>query len=433
MLYDLIGVYGKVGQTARHDDDVYDRYSHRWTIILLGVFIIAISAKQFVGTPIECIPPADFGGNHKTYVENFCWIHYTYSVDEKAALTRDFVRGANGSHKTPYYIWIPYIFIAAALCTYLPAWLWHVIGHRATFDVPAMINQLAKMKLSSPEDRKANLTIMAKHYEKVEQYSRSNIRATDNLFKRTMSACMFFAGGGVLTGIYFLIKILYLINAVGQFFLMNHFLNIDYWSYGRQVLSGIVTGRDWMENKIFFPRIVFCDFAIRYLGDNNANYTVQCTLPVNLYNERIFAFYWFWLIFLTCATAYGIFVWLANMSYRGRRSFLKKHLRINRELAMTQHERRLFDTFADRYLGGDGILFLRLVAKNTNPVVAGELLGIMWDRFVTRENAVVIVASLGNNNGNGKSLDSDTYLNGGGPRKYVDDRTLPFNQPLQQD
>ncbi len=169
-----------------------------------------------LGTPIECIPPADFGGNHKTYVENFCWIHYTYSgkytflfnsfivffflVDDKTALTRDFVRGANGSHKTPYYIWIPYIFIAAALCTYLPAWLWHVIGHRAAFDVPAMINQLSKMKLSNPEDRKSSLTIMSKHYEKVEQYSRSNNRITDSLFKKSMSACMFFAGGGVLTG-----------------------------------------------------------------------------------------------------------------------------------------------------------------------------------------------------------------------------------------
>ncbi len=60
-------MYGKVGQSGRsvcvnsleilcmifffvtQDDDVYDRYSHRWTIILLGVFIIAISAKQFVG------------------------------------------------------------------------------------------------------------------------------------------------------------------------------------------------------------------------------------------------------------------------------------------------------------------------------------------------------------------------------------------------
>jgi hypothetical protein len=85
------------------DDDVYDRFSHRWTIILLGVFILAISAKQFVGmwqvfrlnwnrsvrlgTPIECIPPPDFAGNHKTYVENFCWIHYTYSGKQHSLLS----------------------------------------------------------------------------------------------------------------------------------------------------------------------------------------------------------------------------------------------------------------------------------------------------------------------------------------------------------
>jgi hypothetical protein len=64
-------------------------------------------------------------------------------------------------------------------------------------------------------------------------------------------------------------------------------------------------------------------------------------------------------------------------------------------------------------------------------LILGELLGVMWDRFVTRENAVVIVATMGNN---GKTLDSDTYLNGGGgPGKFIDDRTLPFNQPLKQE
>ena len=121
-------------------------------------------------------------------------------VDEKAALTRDFVRGANGSHRTPYYIWIPYIFIIAALCTYLPAWLWHVIGHRAAFDIPAMINQIAKTDLTNTEDRQANLLIMAKHYDKSSRYSRVATRLTDNFLKRLVSICMFFAGGGVLTG-----------------------------------------------------------------------------------------------------------------------------------------------------------------------------------------------------------------------------------------
>ena len=65
--------------------------------------------------------------------------------------------------------------------------------------------------------------------------------------------------------------------------------------------------------------------------------------------------------------------------------------------------------------------------------ILGELLGIMWDRFVVRENAVVIVASVANANNNGKTLDADTYLNGGSAGKFIDDRTLPFNQPLKQD
>lgn len=77
------------------------------------------------------------------------------------------------------------------------------------------------------------------------------------------------------------------------------------------------------------------------------------------------------MVFLICATSIGIISWLQQMSYRGRRSFLKRHLRINRDLSMTQHQRNLFDSFCERYLGGDGILFLRLVGKNTNPVVAG--------------------------------------------------------------
>jgi len=60
------------------------------------------------------------------------------------------------------------------------------------------------------------------------------------------------------------------------------------------------------------------------------------------------------------------------MSYRGRRSFLKKHLRINLKLDFDEVDKQLFHKFAEEYLGGDGILFLRLIAKNTNPVIAGK-------------------------------------------------------------
>jgi len=60
------------------------------------------------------------------------------------------------------------------------------------------------------------------------------------------------------------------------------------------------------------------------------------------------------------------------MSYHNRRSFLKKHLRINLELDFDEIDKDLFNKFTDKHLGGDGILFLKLIVKNTNPVIAGK-------------------------------------------------------------
>jgi len=95
---------------------------------------------------------------------------------------------------------VPYILIIAALCTYLPTWLWRVVGHRATFDIPAVTIQVAKTNLTNIEEREKTLKLLAKHYKKAQQYSKTSIRLTDNLLRRLMSALMFFAGGGVLTG-----------------------------------------------------------------------------------------------------------------------------------------------------------------------------------------------------------------------------------------
>ena len=60
------------------------------------------------------------------------------------------------------------------------------------------------------------------------------------------------------------------------------------------------------------------------------------------------------------------------MSYRSRRSFLKKHLRINLDLEFNERNQEKFNQFAENYLGGDGILYLKLIEKNTNPVIAGN-------------------------------------------------------------
>jgi len=63
-----------------------------------------------------------------------------------------------------------------------------------------------------------------------------------------------------------------------------------------------------------FPRVSMCDFKIRQ-STNVHSYTVQCVLPVNMFNEKIFTVVWFWLFFMAVVTLVGLLRWLCQLTY----------------------------------------------------------------------------------------------------------------------
>ena len=77
-------------------------------------------------------------------------------------------------------------------------------------------------------------------------------------------------------------------------------------------------------------------------------------------------------IFIMCNV-----VWNSELAYSNELSrsakFLKRHLRINSKINFSRIDHDLFNKFTNKYLGGDGILFLQLIAKNTSPVIAGKI------------------------------------------------------------
>ena len=39
----------------KHDDDAIDRYSHRYTVMVLAIFVFLIASKQYFGEPIVSV------------------------------------------------------------------------------------------------------------------------------------------------------------------------------------------------------------------------------------------------------------------------------------------------------------------------------------------------------------------------------------------
>jgi len=69
-----------------------------------------------------------------------------------------------------------------------------------------------------------------------------------------------------------------------------------------------------------------CDFKLRRLGSIQ-RYSVQCVLPVNLFNEKIFLFLWFWIIFIALVTLISMLVWtVRSVVAIDRTRYIKKHL-----------------------------------------------------------------------------------------------------------
>ena len=183
--------------------------------------------------------------------------------------------------------------------------------------------------------------------------------------------------GNYLTSAYLIVKVIYVANAVGQLFLLDAFLGMDYHLYGIYVVEKLIRGEDWSASERF-PRVTLCDFEIRHQARIHS-YVVQCVLTINLFNERIFIFIWFWFVFVAFLSALNMGKWLFRSLYwPGQVQYVRKQLRA---FDTTQREPGVLAKFTENYLRRDGMFILRLIGMNMGEVVAGETLCGLWNNY----------------------------------------------------
>ncbi|KAK3734303.1 hypothetical protein RRG08_058458 [Elysia crispata] len=499
---------------GRYDDDWIDRLNHLYTTIILIIFTIVVSTKQYVGEPIHCWCPAQFEDSHVDYTNNVCWVSNTYYVhfnDDpprdwklpyeseiqyyqwvpmillfQALLFKDicketefvdtmnestvdrstrkalllFVRcckqrrcliqrnfldltlltSTRGSvsclawltflflffstcsghvttalqvaytnnvcwvantyyvpfeHALPrgptkpskaeieYYQWVPMILLFMALMFKVPCILWRILTASAGVNLDKIVTLAAETAYVAPDDRDRTIKHIVRYMDRwIENAREYRSGCFIRLRQQISKYCCIVWGkryGNYLVTLYMFIKLLYLGNAIGQLFILNEFLGTNFNVYGFEVIDHLARGESWSESPKF-PRITHCFFKIRQL-QNVHDYTVQCVLPINLFNEKIFIFIWFWLVFVATLSSFNFLIWIYTMIFRQHRlRYLKKFLRIN-DCYKSELDKKMAVKFCEQYLRQDGIFVLRLVGKNANDVLVSELILQLWNHY----------------------------------------------------
>ena len=149
-------------------------------------------------------------------------------------------------------------------------------------------------------------------------------------------------------------------------------------------MERLARGMDWSHSDKF-PRVTLCEFEIRQHSRMH-NYIVQCALTINLFNEKLFIFVWFWYVFLAFITAVNALRWLFRSLYwPGHVQYLRKQLRA---FDATQREAGILAKFAENYLRRDGMFIIRLIGNNMGEVVAGEVICGLWNNYSMERRSI---------------------------------------------
>ena len=358
------------------------------------MFAVFISDRQFFfGDPMVCWVPAHFSDSHEEYTKQYCWVRNTYYLpfDERIPRQEDTYK----REYLPYYQWVPIILMVQALLFHLPCTVWRSLSAKSGIDLNDFIEKAEVLPCLPEPDEPDEESLRSKALRHLSgilvrfiksQNQEKKMACTlslKHILSRTCFRCCGRVHGNYLFILYMCTKVLYLANIFGQLFILNWVLGMEYHIYGFEIIKGMVRGTDWSESGAF-PRVTMCDFLLRRLG-NLQKYTVQCALPINLLNEKVFMFIYFWLILLAIFTLWSMLTWLLRSAPEVERyHYMKAAILAGNEdpdPEKLRSQKEAIKDFIQNFLRQDGVFVLRMIAHNVDAVTEADIVLEVWKRY----------------------------------------------------
>lgn len=338
-------------------DSLVFRLHSNATVILLVTFSIAITTRQYVGNPIDCVHTRDIP---EDVLNTYCWIHSTYTVLQEinrnghiSAYPGVSTSMNKNSTKLPikqvkYYQWVAFTLFFQAILFYTPRWLWKSWEGGK---IHALMMDL-DVGICSEMEKKQKKKLML-------DYLWENLRYHNWWAYK-----------------YYLCEFLALVNVVGQMFLMNRFFDGAFLTFGIEVINFMDSDEEDRVDPMIqiFPRMTKCTFYKYGVSGEVEKHDAICILPLNVVNEKIYVFLWFWFIILACLTfCTVIYRILIILSPRMRVYLLRVRYRLIRQDAI--------DLIVRRSKMGDWFLFYML-GENVDSVIFRDVMQELANRLL---------------------------------------------------
>ncbi|CAD5208965.1 unnamed protein product [Bursaphelenchus xylophilus] len=361
---------------SRDDDDVVDRANYVYSALMFGMFALITMAKQYVGEPLQCWVPPEFKGSWEKYSESYCFVENTYYIK----MAEQLPKGPRQQYELQYYQWVGFMMMGQMIFFVLPKAVWNSLHLKTGLAIQSLIST-SKLTMKKGQDAMIKDNIekdMVKASQYMKNLHRFNKDKIDSQSSKPINAKFW---NGYITKLYILFKILNLSNSVIQLYVLNQFLGPKYTFFGYGLLMDLLQGKEWEESG-HFPRVTYCDVMVRLPGDVKTTYTLQCVLAINMFNEKIYIFIWFWLFLLSVINFLNLCNWLfLVLSEDNAVKFIRTQLaykNVNLTVEKTKE-------FMGSYLYLDAVTTLRLVQLNCGDFVSSDLINYLYQDYKPKE------------------------------------------------
>lgn len=356
----MFDVFGELQKFLKFDSCQIDNYVFRLhykaTVLVFATASLLVTSGQYIGDPIDCIVDGVPGGIMDTY----CWIHSTFSIPSRwvgkqgvdtphpgISPIADLEDGTEVKYHK-WYQWTAFFLFLQTMLFHFSRYIWK-----------ASENGKVDMLVGGLKEPLLDAGAKEGQINEIVKYLRMH-RGTHSMY-----ALRFFA-----------MEVFNFVNVIVQIYFIDYFLDYEFSTYGSDVLK--YTGLEHEDRPDdpmarVFPKVTKCTFHKYGPSGTVEKKDGLCVLPVNIINEKIFIFIWFWLIIVAVVTGihliYRLFTLLAPhlrvflITVNGGRSCKRSDVEAILDPVSLSWTEKIGDWF-----------LLHLICKNLNVLLVNDLI-----------------------------------------------------------